>query len=48
VKGHVECMGRYRNAFTILVGRGEESRALKTAYCRWKNIEMVVKVVGFM
>jgi hypothetical protein len=41
-------MGHYRNAFTILVGRREESRALKTAYCRWEVIEMTVKVMGFM
>lgn len=41
-------MGHYRNGFTILVGRREESRALETAYCRWEDIEMAVKVVGFM
>jgi hypothetical protein len=48
VKGHVACMEHYRNAFTILVRRHEENRALKTAHCRWENIEMAVKVVGFM
>jgi hypothetical protein len=41
-------MGHYRNAFTNLVGRCEESRALKTAYCRWEDIEMAVKVVEFV
>jgi hypothetical protein len=41
-------MGLYRNAFTILVGRCEESRALKKAYCRWEVIEMAVKVMGFV
>jgi hypothetical protein len=41
-------MGHYGNGFTILVGRHEESRALETAYHRWEDIEMAVKVVGFM
>lgn len=46
VKGHVACMGHYRNAFTILVKRHEESRALETANCRWEDIEMAVEVSG--
>ena len=48
MKGHVACVGHYRNAIIILVGRREESSALETTYHRWEAIEMAVKVVGFM
>ena len=41
-------MEHNRNAYTILVGRREESSALETTYHRWEVIEMAVKVVGFM
>ena len=46
MESHVACMGHYRNAFTILVERHEESRALETADCRWEDIEMAVKISG--
>jgi hypothetical protein len=45
---HVACVGYYRNAFTILVQRHEESRTLATAYRRWEDIEMAFKIVEFM
>jgi hypothetical protein len=48
VKGHVACVGHYRNAIIILVRRCEESSALETTYYRWEVIEMAFKVVGFM
>jgi hypothetical protein len=48
VKGYVACIQHYRNGFTILVGRCEESISLETAYHRWEDIEMAVKVMGCM
>jgi hypothetical protein len=48
VKGHVACLGHYRIAFTILVGRRREIIALETANRRREDIEMAIKVVGFM
>jgi hypothetical protein len=41
-------MGHYRIAFTILVGRREESSALETTYHRWEVIDVAVKVMGFV
>jgi hypothetical protein len=45
--GHVAHMGEMRNASRILVGRSEGKRPLGTPRCRWEDIRVVLRVIGW-
>jgi len=44
---HVACMGKKRNAYSILVGKPKEKRSLESHRLRWEdNIRMDVRKYG--
>ena len=45
--GHVARMGKFRNAYRVLVGKPESKRPLGSPKNRWEdNIKMDLRVVG--
>ncbi|KAJ4431757.1 hypothetical protein ANN_20362, partial [Periplaneta americana] len=45
--GHVARMGESRNAYRVLVGRPEGKRPLGRPRCRWEDIKMDLREVGY-
>jgi hypothetical protein len=46
--GNLACMGKIRNAYTILVGKPEGRRSLRRPRHRWEdNIKMDIREIGF-
>ena len=45
--GHVALMGKFRNAYRVLVGKPESKRPLGRPRCRWEdNIKMDLRELG--
>jgi hypothetical protein len=45
--GHVARMGEMRNAYNILVGKPEGKKPFGRPRCRWDNIRMDVREIGW-
>jgi hypothetical protein len=45
--GHVARLGEVRDAYNILVGRPEGRRPLGRPRCRWEDIKMDLREIGF-
>jgi hypothetical protein len=45
--GHVARIGDRRGAYMVLVGKHEPKRPLGRPRCRWEDIEMGIKEMGW-
>jgi hypothetical protein len=45
--GHVACKGEKRNAYRVLVGNPEGKRTLGRPRCRWEDITMDLREIGW-
>jgi hypothetical protein len=45
--GHVACLGKRRSAFKVLVGKPETKKPLGRPKCRWKDIKIDLREVGW-